>query len=62
MQRLIRKAVQNCRFEIVGQHTLELIQRRKTGAPFNEKPFYARQRVQTIKKYTYKVLHVFCYI
>lgn len=62
MRRVIRKAFQNCRFEVVGCHTLELIERREIGAPSNEKPFYARQRVQTIKKYTQKVLHVFCYL
>jgi hypothetical protein len=42
MRRVIRKAFQNCRFEVVGRHTLELIERRETGAPSNEKPFYAR--------------------
>jgi hypothetical protein len=37
---------------VVGRHTLELIERRETGAPSNEKPFYARQRVRTIRKYS----------
>lgn len=62
MRRVIRKAFQNCRFEVVGRHTLELIERRETGAPSNEKPFYARQRVRTIRKYSQKLLHVFCYL
>jgi hypothetical protein len=62
MRRVIRKAFQSCRFEIVGRHTLELIERRETGAPSNEKPFYARQRVRTIKKYTRILLYVFCYL
>lgn len=62
MQQVIRRAFQSCRFEIVGRHTLELIERRETGAPSNEKPFYARQRVRTIKKYTQKLLNVFCYL
>jgi superfamily II DNA helicase RecQ len=62
MRRVIRKAFQNCRVEVVGRHTLELIERRETGAPSNEKPFYARQRVRTIRKYSQKLLHVFCYL
>jgi hypothetical protein len=52
MRRVIRQAFHSCRFKVVGQHTLELIKRRKTGAPSNKKPFYARQRVRTIRKYT----------
>jgi hypothetical protein len=47
---------------VVGRHTLELIERRETGAPSNEKPFYARQRVRTIRKYSQKLLYVFCYL
>jgi hypothetical protein len=62
MRRVIRKAFQNCQFEVVGRHTLELIERRETGAQSNEKPFYARQRVRTIRKYSQKLLHVFCYL
>lgn len=62
MRRVIRNAFRNCRSEVVGRYTLELIERRETGAPSNEKPFYARQRVQTIKKYSNKLLHVFCYL
>jgi len=62
LRRLVRKAFRTCRFEVVGRHTLELIERRETGAPSNEKPFYARQRVRTIQKYSQKVLSVFCYL
>jgi superfamily II DNA/RNA helicase len=62
MRRVIRKAFRSCRFEVVGRHTLELIERRETGAPSNEKPFYARQRVGTIKKYSLTLLRVFCYL
>lgn len=62
MRRVVRRAFQSCRAEIVGRHTLEIVERRETGAPSNEKPFYARQRVRTIKTYTQKLLHVFCYL
>jgi hypothetical protein len=62
MRRVIRKAFQNCRFEVVGRYTLELIERRETGALSNEKPFYARQRVWTIRKYSQKLLYVFYYL
>jgi superfamily II DNA helicase RecQ len=62
MRRVVRRAFHSCRFEVVGRHTLELIERRETGAPSNEKPFYARQRMRTIRKYTRTLLNVFCYL
>jgi hypothetical protein len=62
MQQVVQQAFHSCRFEVVSQHTLELIKRRETGALLNKKPFYAQQRVQTIRKYTQTLLNVFCYL
>ncbi|PVH91236.1 hypothetical protein DM02DRAFT_664211 [Periconia macrospinosa] len=55
MERLIRKAFDSSRAEVVGRLTLEIIERREAGAASNERPFYARHRVSTIKKYSRKL-------
>ncbi|KAF2828293.1 hypothetical protein CC86DRAFT_320984, partial [Ophiobolus disseminans] len=52
----------SCRAEVVGRLTLEVIERRETGAESNERPFYARHKVQTVKKYSEKVVQVLCYL
>jgi superfamily II DNA helicase RecQ len=62
MQRLIRKAFSSCRAEIVGRLTLEIIERREVGAESNERPFYSKQRVRTIKKYSQKLVSILCYL
>jgi len=62
MQRLIRKAFDSCRPEIVGRLTLEIIERREAGAESNERPFYSRHRVRTIKKYSQKLIGILCYL
>jgi hypothetical protein len=61
-RRLIRKAFDNCRPEVVGRPALELIERRETGAESNEKPFYAGQKVKTIKHYSNQLISVFSYV
>jgi hypothetical protein len=39
---LIRRSFQTSRVEIVGRHALHYINRRKNGAPNNDKPFYGK--------------------
>lgn len=62
MQRLIQKAFASSRAEVVGRLALEIIERRETGAESNERPFYARQQVRTIKKYSQKLVGILCYL
>ena len=50
-RRLIRRAFQTARPENVGRPALEAVNRRETGERSNERPFYAEQKVQTIRKY-----------
>jgi hypothetical protein len=44
-RRLIRRAFQTARPEIVGRPALEAVNRRETGVSSNERPFYAEQKV-----------------
>lgn len=62
MERLIRNAFDSSRAEVVGRLTLEIIERREAGAESNERPFYARHRVRTIKKYSQKLVSILCYL
>ncbi|PVH90656.1 hypothetical protein DM02DRAFT_419052 [Periconia macrospinosa] len=62
MERLIRKAFDSCQAEVVGRLTLEIIERREAGAASNERPFYSRHRVGTIKKYSQKLVSILCYL
>ncbi|PVH94164.1 hypothetical protein DM02DRAFT_540007, partial [Periconia macrospinosa] len=62
MERLIRKAFESSRPEVVGRVTLEIIERREAGAESNERPFYARHRVSTVKKYSQKLVSILCYL
>jgi len=50
--RLIRKAISISKPDIVGRTALEYVNRRETGESKNERPFYAGQKVGTIRKYT----------
>lgn len=61
-QRLIKKAHQCCRPEIVGLASLEYVNRRETGQKSSEKPFYAEQMPKTIKKYSGRWLKILCWI
>jgi len=47
-----RKAISISQPEIVGRTALEYVNRRETGESKNERPFYAKQKVGTIRKYT----------
>jgi hypothetical protein len=49
---LIRHAFKIARPGEVGRPALEAINRRETGKRSNEKLFYARQKVATIRKYS----------
>ncbi|KAL7780627.1 hypothetical protein CFE70_010652 [Pyrenophora teres f. teres 0-1] len=50
------KAFDSSQAKVVGRLTLEIIERREAGAESNERPFYSRHRVGTIKKYSQKLL------
>jgi hypothetical protein len=49
---LIRHAFKMARPGKVGRPALEAVNRRETGERSNEKLFYARQKVATIRKYS----------
>jgi hypothetical protein len=49
---LIRHAFKTARPGEVGRPALEAVNRRETGERSNKKPFYARQKVATIWKYS----------
>jgi hypothetical protein len=48
---LIRRSFQASRVEIVGRHVLHCVNRRENGTPNNDRPFYGKQKVKTIRKY-----------
>ncbi|KAF3029138.1 hypothetical protein E8E11_000186 [Didymella keratinophila] len=52
MRRLVRKAFHSSQPEIASRPVREIIERRKTGAESNERPFYSGHKVRTIKKYS----------
>lgn len=62
MRRVIQKAFQSSRPEIVGRSALEFINRRETGARTNEVPFYSTQKVRTVRKYSQKLVIVLRYL
>ena len=49
---MIRHAFKMARLGEVGRLALEAVNRQETGERSNEKPFYARQKVATIWKYS----------
>jgi hypothetical protein len=51
-RRLIRQAFKTVRPGEVGRLALEAVNRRETGKRSNKKPFYAGQKVATIRKYS----------
>ncbi|KAI0994151.1 hypothetical protein K3495_g14031, partial [Podosphaera aphanis] len=59
---LIIKAHQCCRPANVGLSALEYVNRRETGQQTNEKPFYAEQKPETIKKYIGRWVKILCWI
>ncbi|KAE8822992.1 hypothetical protein HRS9122_10467 [Pyrenophora teres f. teres] len=56
------QAFDSSQAEVVGRLTLEIIERREAGAESNERPFYSRHRVGTIKKYSQKLVSILCYL
>jgi len=61
-RRLIRKAIYICQPGIVGRSALMYVNRRETGEADNERPFYAKQKVNTIRKYIDVWLKILRYI
>jgi hypothetical protein len=61
-RRLIRQAFKTARPGEVGRPALEAVNRRETGERSNEKPFYAGQKVATIRKYSRVWVKVLRYI
>lgn len=62
MQHAIKNAFGYCRPEHAGRATLEIIERRETGASTNEKPFYAGHQPKTIQKYSGYVESILRYL
>ena len=61
-RRLIRQAFKTARPGKVGRPALEVVNRRETGERSNEKPFYAGQKVATIRKYSRVWIKILRYI
>jgi hypothetical protein len=59
---LIRRSFQTSRIEIVGRHTLYCVNRRENGAPNNDKPFYGKQKIKTVRKYANVFAQILRYI
>jgi hypothetical protein len=59
---LIRRSFQVSRVEIVGRYALHCINRRENGAPNNDKPFYGKQKIKTIRKYANVFTQILRYI
>jgi hypothetical protein len=51
-QRLIRRAMATCQPSMVGRSALEFVNRREVREGKNKKPFYAKHKANTIRKYT----------
>jgi hypothetical protein len=48
--------------EIVGRYALHYINRCENGAPNNDKPFYGKQKIKTIRKYANVFAQILRYI
>ena len=48
---LIRRSLKISRVEIVGRHALHFVNRRENRAPNNDKIFYGKKKINTIRKY-----------
>jgi hypothetical protein len=59
---LIRRSFQTSRMEIVRRHALHYINRRKNSTPNNDKPFYSKQKIKTIRKYANVFAQILRYI
>lgn len=47
---------------VPGRHALHCVNRWDNGAPNNDKPFYAKQRTKTIRKYGDVYMQILRYI
>ncbi|KAK3619761.1 hypothetical protein LTR22_025866 [Elasticomyces elasticus] len=56
------EALKKARAEIVGRHALQCVHRRENGAPTSDRPFYWKQKVQTIRKYMAVFVKILRYI
>lgn len=59
---LIRRSFQVSRVEIVGRAAMEYVNRREAGAASSNRPFYGKQKVQTIRRYAEKFVKILRYI
>ncbi|KAK6427948.1 hypothetical protein LTR95_015914 [Oleoguttula sp. CCFEE 5521] len=59
---LIRRSFNASRAEIVGRRALQCVHRRENGAAISARPFYGKQKVQTIRKYIAVFLKILRYI
>jgi len=59
---LIRGSFQISRVEVVGRHALQCVNRRENGASNNDKPFYGKQKIKTIRKYANVFTQILRYI
>jgi hypothetical protein len=59
---LIRRSFQASRIEIVGRYALHCVNRRESGAPSNDRLFYGKQKVKTIRKYANVFTKILQYI
>ena len=59
---LIRQSYTISRVEIVGRAAMHYVNRRETGAPTSDRPFYGKQKVQTLRRYADQFVKVLRYI
>jgi hypothetical protein len=59
---LIRRSFQLSRIKIIGRHALHCIDRQENGAPNNDKPFYSKQKIKTVRKYADVFTQILRYI
>ncbi|KAK5007253.1 hypothetical protein LTR28_005513, partial [Elasticomyces elasticus] len=59
---LIRRSFKASRVEIVGRPAMEYVNRREAGASNNDRPFYGKQKVQTLKRYSDKRVKILRYV
>ena len=59
---LIRQSYRASQIDIVGRPAMEYVNRRETGAPSSDRPFYSGQKVQTIRRYIDQFVKILRYI
>jgi hypothetical protein len=58
----MRYSFQTSHVEIIGRHILHYVNRRENGTPNNDKLFYGKQKIKTIRKYTNVFAQILRYI